>query len=511
MRRGRAVLLGLAATLCACLAPAAQGPEAGTAEPAAEEAREVGSLEELRELIREGSLGEVQAVVSETEEIVDPLAGAPDGSNRLPTLGIPSSATLPELELVGMPALEVIDLPSSGSSPGRGPRPGPEDFDQNPFLRFGERIVIGRDGRITKPFPLQEGRGRKLLQLLTLTSGIPITYTIASEDDEPLPEPDQPLGPGEARVVLLEKWDFEQYQNFSPGPQAAPTAASKLIIADWMVVTAEEAVLAEIQGFVELFAGSVPQIEVEARIVEVTTTDELDYGVRGLGGDTVGIDFPEGTAVDSFGFGVPNITDANEALLTIGTILDGVAINAVLEAIQTWENVNITTRPKIAVREGGVAEIINTQEVPFFNFGGLNSGSETFNATLSFKEVGIKLYVSPRVVGTSTLALNLFVEASQVVGTAIAFFDAEGNQFSSPLIAKRQARTVVYLEPGQALVIGGLESSRDVDSERKVPILGDLPLLGLLFRSDFTRRERTNVLFIIRPRILQGGDFNQDF
>jgi type II secretory pathway component GspD/PulD (secretin) len=211
--------------------------------------------------------------------------------------------------------------------------------------------------------------------------------------------------------------------------------------------------------------------------------------------------------VDFFSYAVPNSADANEALLGIGTIQDGVAIDAVLEAIQTWENVTITTRPKIAVREGGVAEVINSSEVPFFNFTGFNSSTGNFNAQLTFKQVGVQLYASPRVLGTDTLALNLYIEASEQVGTAISFFDADGNEVRSPLIARRQARTVVYLEPGQAVVIGGLETVREVNQERKVPILGDIPLLGILFRSERKRKERTNVLFFIRPRILQGTDF----
>ena len=219
-------------------------------------------------------------------------------------------------------------------------------------------------------------------------------------------------------------------------------------------------------------------------------------------------DFPENAAVGAFGFDVPNLADASEALLSVGTIADGVQISAVLEAIETWENVTITTRPKIAVREGGVAEVINTTQIPVFEFSGLSSVNQNFNANLRFQDVGTKLFCSPRVVGTKTLALNLFIEASQQIGTAVSFFDGEGNQFNTPLIARRQARTVVYLEPGQSLVIGGLETERDVESTRKVPLLGDIPLLGRLFRSQLTRKERTNVLFFIRPRILQGSDFS---
>ena len=508
----RVGLVSIALALVACGGPRDGEVPGDTVEPLPSGDRR-GSMEELRDLIREGVVAPVQAEVSETQEYADPVGLGPDGSSDLPGMGVPST-----LETRGLAGPEEADvtglLPERGTAnwPAEqgGPRVGELDllggFAENPYLRFGERILVHSDGTLTKPFPLQAGRGRKLLHLMTVASGFPLEYRVIDPGGEPQPAQAEPLPAGTARVVLLERFDFEQYQNFQPGLDAAPSNAVDLNIADWLVVRADEELLAEVQRFVELFAGAVPQVEIEARIVEVTTTDELDYGVRGPDGSVL-VDFPAGTFVDSLAFGVPNVADANEALLTIGTIADGVVINAVIEAIETWENVTITTRPKIAVREGGVAEVINTREVPFFEFSGLSSTNQNFNANLKFKEVGTKLFVAPRVVGTETLALNLFIEASQQIGTAIAFFDAEGNQFSSPLIAKRQARTVVYLEPGQALVIGGLEAERDVESTRKVPILGDIPLLGLLFRSQLVRKERTNVLFFIRPRLLQGADY----
>jgi type II secretory pathway component GspD/PulD (secretin) len=496
-RRVGPFVLGLAfiAALAACAAPEREGRE--------------GSLADLRQLLEEGAEGPVRAEVvedgpdtvgpqppfaplpvDEDDPPIDmPLASpAPDGALRS------ASEANPAADPSAAVALESSDPLSA--------------FSQNPYLRFGSRILVRRDGRITKPYPLQVGRGRRLLQLMAQIGGFPLTYQIVTKADDPIaPTPEPPAGTV-AQIVLLEGWDFEQYSNFQPALLAAPADSKPLDIADWFVVTAGEDLLAEVEQFIDLFVASVPQIEIEARIVEVVTTDELDYGVRGGGtSGAVTTTFPDGTLVDFFSYAVPNSADANEALLGIGTIQDGVAIDAVLEAIQTWENVTITTRPKIAVREGGVAEVINSSEVPFFNFTGFNSSTGNFNAQLTFKQVGVQLYASPRVLGTDTLALNLYIEASEQVGTAISFFDADGNEVRSPLIARRQARTVVYLEPGQAVVIGGLETVREVNQERKVPILGDIPLLGILFRSERKRKERTNVLFFIRPRILQGTDF----
>lgn len=511
-RHSRAPLLPMAlAALASCAAP----------DPGTEESGHVGSLTELRELLEEGTAGPVVGEVAEhdpasqeMQEELEPLPDPPPSpfGAAIPPPGVPGP---------GQGRLAGSTLPEGGArTSGAAPlaaraSEGPVDplaaFSQNPYLRFGERIVVRKDGRITKPFPVQTGRGKRLVNLMAQIGGFPFDVRVFAENADIEPPPSPPPGPGVAEIALLENYDFEQYSSFQSSLLTAPSNPTSIKVADWLVVTAGEELLAEVESFIDLFVANVPQVEIQASIVEVVTRDELDYGIRGASaGDSVTADFPDGTLVDFFSYSVPNTADANEALLSIGAITDGVAIDAVLEVIQTWENVSITTRPKIAVREGGVAEVINTRDVPLINFTGFNSSNGNFNASLTFKQVGVQLFAAPRVLGTDTLALNLYIEASEQVGTAISFFDANGNEVRSPLIARRQARTVVYLEPGQAVVIGGLETIREVDQERKVPILGDLPLIGLLFRSERRVKERTNVLFFIRPRILQGTDFMTD-
>ncbi|HKX45224.1 MAG TPA: hypothetical protein VJP77_00770, partial [Planctomycetota bacterium] len=477
-------------------------------------------LGELRDLIAEGAVSPVQADVDTSEAVLDPrtpVQADAQEDGALPSMGIPpaegteaerrdaeSAALLESLGGVLTPEEEAL-LAGLG-----GGRTDPLSvYSQNPFLRFGERIYLRADGRIMKVFPLAAGRGRRIVDILKIAGGFPLRYSepvaqagTAVRNEEPLPE-------GWAEVVLLEDWDSEFYQDFSLPTQGAPKDAVELALADWLIVTADEDLLADIEAFINLFAASVPQVEIEASVVEITTTDELDYGVTGPNGAAI-FDFPAGTFVDSLLYDLPNTVQGNEALLSIGAIQDGVVFEAVLEAVQTWENVKITAQPRIAVREGGVADIQSTQDIPFFNFTGINAAGN-FTASINFKQVGVKLYIAPRVVGTETLALNLFIEASQQVGTSVSFSTSEGDEFAAPIIASRMARTVVYLQPGQALILGGLESERTVERERKIPILGDIPILGLLFRSDLTRKERTNVLFFIRPRILRGADFNRQF
>ena len=544
------------ASLCACVSSGGAGNDGENVGPGG---GHVGSVDELRSLIQAGAVAPVLADVRESDdpsEIRDPIDPGLLANSTLPSLGIPDGTGQPATQSGGGslvepdPALmaafdfdEDLDpdqltaeiealaaaiegdiaadaqaerpgaalgdtLPQPGLAAPRGESPAAKVVP-NPYLEFGERIIVHPDGRITKPFQVAPGKGRALMQMMGLAQSFAFEWTILDSAKSEVPAPrEQALPPDVADVVLLEKWDFELYQNFATNIQQSPQAPTRIDLADWVVVTAGRDVMLQVQEFVELFAGSVPQVEITASIVEFTYFDELDYGVNGPDGAVV-FDFPDGTFIDSLSYSVPNTVDGAEAILSIGAIQDGVAMAALLEAIQEWENVDIRTNPRIAVREGGVAEILNTRQIPTFNFGNISSSSQNFTAQVKFEEVGVKLYVAPRVMGSKTLALNLFVEASAQIGTSVSLTDSEGNEFRSPLLASRQARTVVYLQPGQAIAIGGLISERESEAESKVPILGDIPLLGWLFKSTRIRKERTEVLFLIQPRLLEGTDFNQ--
>lgn len=485
-----------------------------------------GSETELRDLIRRTSVAPVMAAVAEEETVLDaeegsalPTPGIPDaaGEEALPAPDLPSaapesgeadtvSADLPEAT-----DTEVLDGDDSMPAPGlggvvKGPSGAPASL--NPFVEFGERIKVWDDGRITKPFQLPTGKGKAMLQLMALAAPFSFTQAIVANNEAELPAPAQNDDPDVADIVLLEKWDFELFDNFDrKNGLGAPGSPSRVDVADWMVVTTSPATLRDVEDFVELFAARVPQIEITASIVEVTFSEELDYGVTGPNGNVL-FDFPDGTFFDSLSYSVPNSVEGVEAVLSIGAIQDGVALNAFLEAIQRWENVSIKTNPRIVVREGATAEILNITDIPVFSFSGINL-TGNFNAALTFKEVGTKLYIVPRVIGNDTLAMNMYLEASQQIGTSVAFTDQTGNEFRAPLIAKRQARTIVYLKPGQAVAIGGLESERVEEAESKVPILGDIPLIGWLFKSVRNRTERTIVMFLISPRLLDGIDYGE--
>ncbi len=495
-----AFLLALAAALPACKSAPPEGD--AHAAPATPAAKRGAGLDEIRELMKHADVKPVEPVLaSDPAPKVDPAMD--DDPFERAESAVLSSEPKPEA------AIAAPDAPSSGppsSAPvplpaltlaGAGAGAGSETpFQENPYLVFGKRIqVYPQSGLIMKPYPLRVGTGVRIENLIRTYGNFALWES-------------GPQRPDQVRVQLVEKWDQETFNDLR---QVVPDDGKSLSVADWLIVVAGPELLKEVESFLNIFAAGVPQIEIESKIVEVTLTEGLDWGVRPIDAGTPIFGFPDHTLVKSLNYALPNGQGLSpNSFLQLGAVQDGLRFNAVLEALAGFENVSIISRPKIAVREGGKAEIVNTLKIPTYAISGITADGK-FGATLNYEEVGIKLYVVPRVVGTQTVALNIDVEASSQSGTSVTFAVAGGTTLSNPIISKRAAKTVVYLEPGQAVIMGGLITERRVEIENKVPLLGDIPILGYLFKSSRLRKEQTNVLFFIRPRILQGSDLNREF
>lgn len=386
----------------------------------------------------------------------------------------------------------------------------PADPPLNPYLEFGKNIIWYelRDGDterlIMKPYTFPGGTGSKIFSLLQSYGDFTL---FAAVKDGAMPEGS---GPQPQDTVLLDLREGFSVEAYSDPRGSGLRAPQSIALSDVLFVTAAAKQLGEVEHFIDLFAAEVRQIEIEAKIVEVTTRDSLDLGVTPVDPSTPVFGFPNpGTFVNQIDFSFANSTDASKALFQLGAVFDGVTFNAVLEAVASFENVSIISRPKVAVREGGRADIVNVKKIPFYNVTAI-SASGIPTTSLQFQDVGVQMYVVPRVIGRDTVILNIDIEASQSTGTAVSFTVGD-SVISVPEISKRNARTVVRLEPGQAVILGGLISERTVTRESKVPLVGDIPVLGALFRSKLKSKEQTNVLFFIRPRILEGSDLNSPF
>ncbi len=373
----------------------------------------------------------------------------------------------------------------------------------NPYALFGQRILVHHDehgepsGLITKPYSVRPGMGEKIIWLLNNYGGFQMWNPESGA---------QALGT--LRAEVQENFEIEQFA--ANLRSSGPDNGVSINIADWVLATADSDTLSDFEYFLDVMFAGPPQIEIEAKIVEYVLSDTIDIGVGPVNDSTPVVGLPDSGLFDSFNWAFPNRTGGTEFLTTLQAVHDGATYNFLLEFLASYENVEITSRPKTAVREGTRATIESTQQIPYYQITGVNN-SGGVNAGLAYQEVGVRMYAIPRLVGGSTISLEIEIEASQQTGTDVSFVTTGGEEISTPTMGVRRSNTLVYLKPGQAVILGGLITERSVEDEKKVPFLGDIPVLGHLFKSNYKRKEMVSVLFFIRPRVLEGIDLHRDF
>ncbi|NAW69802.1 type II secretion system secretin GspD [Vibrio sp. V27_P1S3P104] len=169
---------------------------------------------------------------------------------------------------------------------------------------------------------------------------------------------------------------------------------------------------------------------------------------------------------------------------------------ALISAVSSTSSTNILSSPSITVMDNGEASFIVGEEVPVLTGSTAGSNNDNPFQTVERKEVGIKLKVVPQVNEGDSVQLSIEQEVSNVLGA---------NGAVDVRFAKRQLNTSVMVQDGQMLVLGGLIDERTAESESKVPLLGDIPFLGQLFRSTNTTVEKKNLMVFIKPTIIRDG------
>jgi general secretion pathway protein D len=149
------------------------------------------------------------------------------------------------------------------------------------------------------------------------------------------------------------------------------------------------------------------------------------------------------------------------------------------------------------VRNGGTAAIATFTEIPFPQ--AKVTVTNVSSTNISFKPVGITLGIKPIIAGTETVILQIHADVSAVTGFAAT------DPIDTPIVSKRTAVTSVHVPNGKSTIIGGLRTTASIQNETKIPILGDIPILGYLFRSTTDQSSETTLSFIITPRIRIGS------
>ncbi len=264
------------------------------------------------------------------------------------------------------------------------------------------------------------------------------------------------------------------------------------------------------------------QVMVEAIIVEVTTDKAAELGVTWAIGDkdlnnAVGLTkFDKTTGIvgiggsilagDGTGIAAAGTAIGNGLTLGLGRLQDsGLSFAAIIEALESDGTTNIIGTPIIVTLDNEEAEIKVGQEVPFVTGsftntgatgGGANASVNPFQ-TVQREQVGLSLKLTPQINEGDAVRLKIEQEISSL---------SQSTQAVDLITSNRTINTTVIVEDGGTLVLGGLIQEQVDETQQRVPILGRIPLIGALFRSDSTSKKKTNLMVFIRPTILRDDD-----
>ncbi len=244
------------------------------------------------------------------------------------------------------------------------------------------------------------------------------------------------------------------------------------------------------------------QVLVEMMIIEVTEESLTQIGVDWATLDEAVTDSIRGFAGTNLG---PRVDYANGDLegLAVGAWKDtgnGVSIGAILQALQRESAINILSTPHIVTSNHRTARIVVGENRPYVIASRITEGYDSLNATsirsYEYKDVGITLEITPHISQGGLIRLEVNSEFTKLIE------DSAAGTPDTPTTAKRNAETVVTMNSGTTVVIGGLIRDDTTRSEKKVPLVGDLPLVGNLFRLQKDVTEKTNLLIFITPQVM---------
>jgi len=283
-----------------------------------------------------------------------------------------------------------------------------------------------------------------------------------------------------------------------------------------LIITAPEPLYRNLRATIEKLDVRRAQVVIESLIVEVSADKAAEFGVQfqALGGlrdansnDTSVIG---GTNFGARGSGT-NIIDAAQNLgslgsgLNIGVIRGRVTIPGIGEvtnlgflarALETKANANVLSRPNIQTLDNEEAKFLVGQNVPFQTGSFTQGATGATNPFQTFerRDIGTQLRVRPQISEGGAVRLSIYLEVSSIAPTTV-----QGQIVTN----KRSFESAVIVDDGNFVVLSGLIEDRSNDSESKVPLLGDLPLIGNLFRYDNRSRTKTNTMIFLRPYVIR--------
>lgn len=307
--------------------------------------------------------------------------------------------------------------------------------------------------------------------------------------------------------------------------QSVPTVAHEKG-SNTIIISAPAETQAALEAVIRRLDTRRPQVLVEAIIVEISDTAAKELGVQfalggvngneipflgtnfsrqapnllalagALAGDDLGLTSTDTSALETAA--VNSLIGLEGTTAGIGGVNNDTLFSVIVNAIENDENSNILSTPFVTTLDNVAASFLVGQEIPITTSESLTTTSANPFRTFSREEVGIKLDVLPQISEGDVIRLEIKQEVSSIAGVITSIAE-------DFVTNKRQIETTVLANDGEIIVLGGLIQDGESFEESKVPVLGDVPVLGNLFRSRGKSRERTSLMVFLRPKIIRNG------
>jgi len=286
-----------------------------------------------------------------------------------------------------------------------------------------------------------------------------------------------------------------------------------------LVIRAEPSVIQELDGVIEQLDVRRAQVLIEAAIVEVSDANDNALGIQWAmydkGGSIPGVftNFSEigisaasilgalvGADGSDDGIDATSLGGASTGITAgIGATSGSVSWGALIQALEGDATANVLSTPKLITMDNQESSIIVGENIPIITGQSTSSGAGTADpfTTIERQDVGVKLIVTPSISEGDLVRLEIEQEISGVKDSTAG---------SDITTTKRQIKTNVLADNGETIILGGLISDNEITSESKVPLLGDIPWLGRLFRSTSTKLSKQNLVVFLRPTILRNKE-----
>lgn len=368
----------------------------------------------------------------------------------------------------------------------------------SPYHRFSHETLRAPDGRLTRLYWVRAGRGKMLQQLIQ-------AHTRAFPENQ---ESDVDLS-------LVEGAQIDPRPADPPKGVLSTMIAGVAAVSDLITVTADEDIVLEVDQFLSAVLTETPQIEIEGRVVEISFNDGIDIGVNffieeqtpkfttnedgtqsliGEGNDPRTLFNQFKSPLDPGSF----LSNKQVGSLALAFIDSDVRYRAIIRAIQDSGSADVLSQPKMAVLNGHRAVVDAGSKTPILQ-PVLGTAGNLTQVQVRYEDTGVKLIVTPYLLMDDVIQVDITAEVSFVSG----FIESGASGILNPVISTRTASTVVNVRDGQTFAIGGLVSTDELEVVKKIPLLGDIPLLGYLFKTRQVTETQSQVIFFVTPRLIR--------